>query len=157
MPPKFLVEPSEIDVNHVVATKEDIRKFNPHRFEMEQIDAILQYDPETGICVALREVRDDEFWVRGHIPGRPIMPGVLLCECAAQTASYFFIRKTGFGGFLGFGGMEKVKFRRVVSPGDTVIMATRCRDMRSRRAIFDCQGTVGDRLVFQCVVIGLPV
>lgn len=157
MPPRFLVEPSDIDVSHVVATKEDIRKVNPHRFEMEQIDAILRYEAESGLCVAIRVVRDDEFWVRGHIPGRPIMPGVLLCECAAQTASYFFTRASGFEGFLGFGGMEKVKFRGLVIPGDTLIMATSRRDMRSRRAVFDCQGMVGDRLVFQCVVIGLPV
>jgi 3-hydroxyacyl-[acyl-carrier-protein] dehydratase len=157
MPPRFLVEPSDVDVSHVVATKEDIRKVNPHRFEMEQIDVILRYDTEAGLCVALREVRDDEFWVRGHIPGRPVMPGILMCECAAQTASYYFTRASGFDGFLGFGGMDKVKFRGIVVPGDTLILVASCRGMRSRRAVFDCQGMVGDRLAFQCVIVGLAV
>ena len=157
MPPKYIVDPSEIDVNNIVATSEDIRRYNRQRYEMEQIHAIIKYDEEQAICVALRSIKDDEFWVRGHIPERPIFPGVLMCECAAQTSSYYYMRSTGFNGFLGFGGLESVKFRGTIVPGDQLAMVTQCRETRARRAIFDCQGILGDRLVFQCVVIGMPV
>ena len=157
MPPRFLVDPAGVDLDHVEADIEDIRKYNPQRFEMEQISAILRYDGEEGVCVALREVGEEEFWVRGHIPARPILPGVLMCECAAQVSSYYFMRKSGFDGFLGFAGLEKVKFRGVVVPGDRLVMVAKAREMRPRRAIFDCQGFVGERLVFHCVIIGMAV
>ncbi len=56
---------------------------------MEQINAVVLEDCERAICVGYKDVRDDEFWVSGHMPGMPLMPGVLMCEAAAQLASYF--------------------------------------------------------------------
>lgn len=157
MPPKFILEPSKLDPDTIVAGPEDIRKYNPHRYEMEQINAIVHYDEAARIAAARRDIGDDEFWVRGHIPGRPIFPGVLMCECAAQTSSYYYMRSTGFDGFLGFGGLQDAKFRGTVTPGDRMIMVAQARDIRARRAVFDCQGLVSGRVVFQCVVLGMAV
>jgi 3-hydroxyacyl-[acyl-carrier-protein] dehydratase len=157
MPPQYLVPPNEIDVTRIEVPMEEVRKFNQQRFEMEQLSGILRYDPEQGICIGLRHVKPDEFWVRGHVPGRPLLPGVLMCECAAQVASYYTIRYLQHKGFIGFGGMEEVKFRGQVVPGDTLVMVGKSVEIRSRRAVFECQGLVGDRIVFQCRIIGMPM
>jgi len=133
MPPKFLVDPSEINPDVIEAPIEDIRKYNQQRFEMEQLHGILRYDPDEGICIAVRNIGADEFWVRGHVPGRPLFPGVLLCECAAQVASYYTLRALQHDGFLGFGGMQDVKFRGAVVPGDQLIMVGKCLELRTRR------------------------
>lgn len=157
MPPQFLLDPAKLDPIRVVAGPEDIRSYNPHRYEMEQIHAIVHYDEGEGVAAALRDIGGDEFWVRGHIPGRPIFPGVLMCECAAQTSSYYYMRSTGFDGFLGFAGLDSVKFRMSLAPGDRLIMVAKAREIRARRAVFDCQGLVKGRVAFQCVVTGMAV
>lgn len=157
MPPQYLVPPGEIDLDKVEVPVEGIRKYNQQRFEMEQLTAILRHDPDLGISIARRDIKDDEFWVRGHVPGRPLFPGVLMCECAAQLASYHLLRTLDHDGFLGFGGMADVKFRGQVVPGDRLVMVAKCRERRPRRAVFDCQGLVGEKIVFQGVIIGMPM
>jgi 3-hydroxyacyl-[acyl-carrier-protein] dehydratase len=72
---------------------------------MEQLTGILMFDPEQSLIVGYKDVKADEFWVRGHIPGRPLLPGVLMCECAAQLCSYYYSRATSQSRFVGFGGM----------------------------------------------------
>ena len=79
---------SEFDPEKITADIEEIRRYNPQRFEMEQLSAVCYEDRETKTCVAYKDVTADEFWVRGHMPGIPLMPGVLMCEAAAQLASY---------------------------------------------------------------------
>ena len=89
MPPPPILTPDEIDLDHVVAGREEIHRHNPQRFEMEQLTAIVRLDTERHLIVGYKDVAADEFWVRGHIPGFPLMPGVLLCEAAAQLCSYY--------------------------------------------------------------------
>ena len=56
---------------------------------MEQLTAIVHVDPEKHLVAGYKDVGNDEFWVRGHMPGYPLMPGVLMCEAAAQLCSYY--------------------------------------------------------------------
>ena len=88
----LILDRSEYDLEHVVADLEQIRKYNPQRFEMEQLTAIVYEDPQRHICVGYKDLAQDEFWVRGHMPGFPLMPGVLMCEAAAQMASYYTVK-----------------------------------------------------------------
>lgn len=157
MAPKPIIDLNSIDLAHVEASSEEIRKFNPQRYEMEQLDGITYYDEECAITVGYKDVRADEFWVRGHIPGRPLLPGVLICEAAAQVCSYYFKRRTGEKKFLGFGGLEQVKFRREVVPGDRLILVARCSELTSRRAVFEAQGFVDFTMVFQGSITGMPI
>lgn len=157
MAPPLLVDLTTIDLDRVVMPIEEIRRFNPHRYEMEQLTAIAHLDREAGQIVAVRDVRDDEFWVRGHIPGRPLLPGVLMIEAAAQMSSLYYKRVTGDARFLGFGGVDAVKFRGQVAPGDRLLLLGQVVEIRGRRAVFDTQGVVEDRLVFEARITGMPI
>ena len=84
-----LVDWDSLDLTHILADKEEIRKQNPHRYEMEMLTAIVYEDYENQLCIGYQDVSPDSFWVRGHMPGYPIMPGVLICESAAQLASFY--------------------------------------------------------------------
>ncbi|MBI5677615.1 MAG: beta-hydroxyacyl-ACP dehydratase [Planctomycetes bacterium] len=118
---------------------------------------MVKFDPEQGIIVGYKDVSSNEFWVRGHIPGRPLMPGVLMLEAAAQLCTYYYKKTTQDDRFLGFGGIDKVKFRGKVVPGDRLILIAKNRELRARRAIFDTQGVVDGKLVFEGVIIGMVV
>ena len=158
MPPQLIIEPTQLDFEHPVANIDAIRAVNPQRFEMEQLTGIVLVEPKKQIIVAYKDVRADEFWVRGHMPGYPLMPGVMICEAAAQLASYYIATQgLASGDFVAFGGMDNVKFRDAVRPGDRLIMAAHMNEYRAgRRAVFAVQGIVGEKLVFHGDIIGVP-
>ena len=85
-----IIDFSELDENKVLADLEEIRRFNPQRYEFEQLTAVIHKDPEKYICVGYKDITDQEFWCRGHMPVRPLMPGVMMCEAAAQLCSYSY-------------------------------------------------------------------
>jgi 3-hydroxyacyl-[acyl-carrier-protein] dehydratase len=158
MPPVALIDPLQIDTSKVLYDLEAIRRFNRQRYEMEQLTAVLWVDTEANLIVGYKDIAPDEFWVRGHMPDFPLMPGVLMCEAAAQLCSVF-CQHIGLvrGSFLGFGGMEAVRFRGMVKPGDRLIIAAHPTRLNRRQTIFDTQGFVGEQMVFQAQVIGVPL
>ena len=139
---ELILDFSEYDLNHVVADIEEIRRHNPQRFEMEQLTAICYEDHQRNICVGYKDIGLGEFWVRGHMPGMPLMPGVIMCEAAAQLSSYYSHKNKLMEGLIGFGGLEDVRFRGVVRPGDRFVIV--CRLLKLRRSIMTCE--------FQCFV-----
>ncbi len=146
-----------LNLNEVAVSKEEIFKVNPQRDEFEQLDHLISIDLEDGTAVGIKSQTPDEFWTRGHIPGRPIMPGVLMIEMAAQISSVIYHLKFETGGkkFFGFGGVNNVKFRGSVEPGSDLIMVVRAKALRSRMAIFEAQGFVDGKMVFEGEVTGL--
>ncbi|OOP57895.1 MAG: hypothetical protein AYP45_00825 [Candidatus Brocadia carolinensis] len=153
----ILIDLSTLDLNKSAIDIETIRGVIPHRYEMEQLSGIINFDPDQKIIVGYKDVSDKEFWIRGHIPGRPLMPGVLMLEAAAQLCTYYYKKTTQDDRFLGFGGIDRVKFRGKVVPGDKLILIAKNKELRSRRAIFDTQGVVDGKLVFEAVIIGMVV
>lgn len=155
----LIVDFSEFDLNHVVAGPEQIRRYNLQRYEMEQLSAIVFEDKASGRCVGYKDVTDQEFWVRGHMPSYPLMPGVMMCEAAAQLASYFVTRHDLLGArVVGFGGMEGVRFRDPVRPGDRLVLMVQLLKMR-RGAMLVCrfQGFVEQNLVVEGQIKGIPL
>ena len=159
MPSALLADISTIDANTIILDKEKIRSLIPHRYEMEQIDAVLKFDKDNRLIVGLKNVQADEFWVRGHIPGLPLLPGVLMIESSAQLAS-ILSRLMGISPgdkFIGFSGIDKVKFRGTVVPGDKLIIIIKCTDLNNRRAIFETEGVANGKLVFEGTITGMMI
>jgi 3-hydroxyacyl-[acyl-carrier-protein] dehydratase len=154
-----MVDTTSVDFNEVEYPRERIREFIPQRFEMEQLSAVVKVLREEQIGIAYRDVRDDEFWCRGHIPERPLFPGVLMLEAAAQLSTFLYKVLSGDAPdrFLGFGGVDKVKFRQTVVPGQRLVIVAKMIEARSRRCMFETQGILGGKLVFEATITGVPV
>ena len=154
-----LLDLTTIDLSRTAVTKEEILALNAQRDEFEQVDRLVLIDLEEGMAVGIKTQRPDEFWTRGHIPGRPIMPGVLMIEMAAQISSVIYHLKFETGGkkFFGFGGVNGVKFRGSVEPGQDLVMVVKAKALRSRMAIFDAQGFVEGKMVFEGEVSGVVI
>lgn len=152
-----LLDPASIDLSSTAVTKEEILALNAQRDEFEQVDRLVSLDIDQGLAVGIKTQRPDEFWTRGHIPGRPIMPGVMMIEMAAQISSVIYHRKFETGGkvFFGFGGVNAVKFRGAVEPGDDLVMVVKAKALKSRMAIFDAQGFVNGKMVFEGEISGI--
>jgi 3-hydroxyacyl-[acyl-carrier-protein] dehydratase len=155
MVPTLIFDISDLP-DEPVLDAEAIERVNPHRGVMRLLDGVLRHNDDFSEGVTYRDVEPDEFWVEGHIPGRPLFPGVLMIEMAAQTASYFALRHLGAEGqFLGFVGAEGVKFRGQVVPGDQMLMLARKTSSRRNRFVCQTQGVVRGRLVFEGEITGM--
>ena len=117
--------------------QEEIKKIMPHRDDMLLLDEV-ELDGD-GVAHGIYRVRGDEFFLRGHFPGNPVVPGVILCEIMAQTSCALFGDKAGE--FIPmYTGLNNVKFRNPVRPGDEI--RTTCKIVRSKAIFYFCEGSV---------------
>lgn len=154
MPPQLLFDISNIDLSKVIHDQEAIRRANPQRGDMEQLNAIVYTDPSQGRIVGYKDVRADEFWVPGHIPGRPLLPGVLMIEAGAQLASFYSRMFEEWKGFIGFSGADEIRFRVPVVPGDKLYILGQKLSIRHGRFNCKVQGVVKGNLVFEAGIVG---
>ena len=158
MPPPLLFDLSQIALTaEPVFDREAVAKVNPQRFEMQQLDGILWYDKEQFLILGYKDVREDEFWVRGHIPDRPLMPGVIMIEAAAQLSSFLVKQVYGLEGFIGFAGIDSAKFRAVVEPGQRLYLLGHITKFKRKKYTCSVQGVVDDTMVFEALVSGMNV
>jgi 3-hydroxyacyl-[acyl-carrier-protein] dehydratase len=157
MPPPVILDPSALDFSRPIADREAIMRVNPHRHEFALLDGIVYSDPEHGIFAGYHDVRPDAWWVRAHIPGRPLFPGVLMIEVAAQLASYLTQVALQRTSFMGFSGVDQVKFRGTVTPPARFVVIGRGKQLKPRRSICEVQGFVDNAMVFEGVITGMPV
>ena len=157
MAPTRLFETDGIDIDRPVHDTDAIDRVNPHRGAMRMIDAISYTNDALTQLVAYRDIREDEFWVAGHIPGQPLFPGVLMIEAAAQVASFSCLSRMPEQAFMGFAGVDDVKFRGQVLPGDRLYILLEEREFRRRRCICDTQGICRDTIVFEGTITGMPM
>jgi 3-hydroxyacyl-[acyl-carrier-protein] dehydratase len=103
-------------------TVEEIRQLLPHRYPFALVDRIIDYVPGKK-AVGLKNVTINEPFFPGHIPSRPLMPGVLIVEAMAQVGGVILTQLPGMKGkFFAFAGIDKTRFRRPVVPGDQLIL-----------------------------------
>ncbi len=159
MPPSLLFDLSNIDLNaESLFTKEDILAVNPQNYEMQQLDGILWYNGDEHQILGYKDLTENEFWVRGHIPGRPLMPAVIMIESAAQLSSFYVKRIYGLKGFIGFMNIDSATFRYPVEPGSRLLMLAHITKFRSRKYTCEVQGLVkvdgAYKMAFNTVVSG---
>jgi 3-hydroxyacyl-[acyl-carrier-protein] dehydratase len=98
--------------------RSEIEAILPHRPPFLLIDEVVELEPGSRV-VARKHVRDDEFWTTGHFPGRPVMPGVLIVEAMAQAGAVAVLSEEENRGRIAFfAGIDDVRFKRIVEPGD---------------------------------------
>lgn len=156
MAPQLLFDIAGIDLTHIECGPEELERVNPHRGAMRMLDGISYISEDQNRAIAFRDIRADEFWVPGHIPGRPLFPGVLMIEAAAQLASYMTLLRIEGIQFMGFVGLDDVKFRGQVVPGDRLYILGEGIECRRRRSICRSQGLVNGNLAFEAVITGMP-
>lgn len=115
----------------------DLMKILPHRDAMLLLDEAWE---ENGEAVGHYKVRGDEFFLQGHFPGNPIVPGVILCEILAQSACVLMKDALSGGKLPVYTGLSNVRFRSPVRPGDTV--EARCVIKRVKHPFYFGEGSI---------------
>jgi 3-hydroxyacyl-[acyl-carrier-protein] dehydratase len=155
MPPNFIFNITGLDLDQIKYGPEVIRECIPQRGDMEMLDAIVHVEEEQARLIGYKDIRLDQFWVPGHIPGRPLFPGVLMIEAGAQLASFYARKYLKWDGFVGFGGVNECRFRMEVRPPCRFyVLGERIWD-RHRRICCNIQGVVEGNIVFEMQIIGV--
>src|SRR3954447_12060365 len=116
-----------------VHTTREIEALIPHRWPILMVDRIVEYDAEAKRIVGIKGVTATEWWAQGHFPGLPVMPGVLQVEALAQTMAVYVAKQPGFGDRIGlFAGIDDVRFKRIVVPGDMLRLEVTMEKLGSR-------------------------
>lgn len=127
-------------------TRPEIEAILPHREPFLLIDEVLELEPGERV-VARKTVRPDEWYLTGHFPGRPVMPGVLIVEGMAQTGAVAVLSQEENRGRLAlFAGIDDVRFKRIVEPGDELVYECRLEAVRGPVGKGRATAHVGDRL-----------
>ncbi|MBX9622462.1 MAG: beta-hydroxyacyl-ACP dehydratase [Gemmataceae bacterium] len=153
------IDVTQLDLSNPVADLDAIRSVNPHRYEFEMLSAVVSVDPARHRIVGYKDFSLHEFWVRGHMPGFPLLPGVLMCEAAAQLCCYYTVTQKVCdpGVLMGLGGVESARFLRPVRPGDRLVLVGTGLKVHRRMTKFHTAGYVGPDRAFETVVIGVPI
>ena len=123
---RAIVDLSELDLSRDVISDEELRSLVPHDHEFKMLDGICHLDLERGLVVGHKYFGEDAWWARGHVPGRPLMPGVLMIEGCAQVAAVLMKKRQGLAApeFVGLGGVNKARFRGPVFPPAKIYFAS---------------------------------
>ena len=152
-----LFDLAELDLTQVAVSWQRVGEINPQAGHMRQLDHLIWLTDDFSYALGVKHVRDDEFWVPGHVPGRPLLPGVLMIEAAAQLCSLTERLRPEMNAdtFIGFIRCDDVIFRGQVVPGDTLYLLAKLLSHRPRRFTSAAQGIVNGNLVFEAKITGM--
>ena len=152
-----IIDLSAIDIDSVHASRERMLELIPHRHEMALLDHIVWASDDFTQGVGSLSVKGDEFWVRGHFPDKPMLPGVLMVEAGAQLACYLYNLRAGHMQVAAFLRIEDAVFRRSVGVNERMLVL--CKEIKHspRRFISQVQGVVDDQVCFEAKIAGMRI
>ncbi|MDI6813615.1 MAG: 3-hydroxyacyl-ACP dehydratase FabZ [Desulfitobacteriaceae bacterium] len=128
---------------------QEIQQIIPHRYPFLMVDRIIELE-EGKRAVGIKNVSGNEPYFQGHFPEYPIMPGVLIMEALAQVGAVVVLKKPEFAGQIAlFAGLDEVRFRRPVLPGDTLRLEVELTKFRGSLGIAEGKAFVGEELAAQ--------
>jgi len=154
-----LIDLDAFDLSRTVVTKDEVLQTLRQRGRFEMVDGLLHFDPAGDLVVGYKEIRSGDWWCDDHIPGRPLFPGVMMLESAAQICTYDFMHRPEANpeAFVGFGGMNHTRFRGTVVPDCRLVIVGKLERIRSRMFTYSAQGFVEKKMVFETEVLGVVV
>lgn len=139
----------------MILDKAGIEALIPHRDPFLLIDRVVELEPGVR-CVAEHTFTGEEWYLKGHFPGNPIVPGVILTESMAQAATVGWMSLPEYRHGIGlFAGIEAMKFRRIVRPGETARYVAEVEKMRRGYGRVKVWTYVGDELAAEGVVMAI--
>lgn len=153
----ILFDLSQFDPDAVAVSAEEVGRIIPQAGDMRQLSHLIWLTDDAKSGVGVKYVGDDEFWVPGHVPGRPLLPGVMMIEAAAQLSSVLIKLQGHPAEFFGFVRCDDAVFRGQVVPGDTLYLLAQELDYKRRRFISQTQGVVNGQLVFEAKITGMAM
>ncbi len=144
-------EPKTLDIK-------EIQQLLPHRYPFALVDRIIDYIPGKK-AVGIKNITFNEPQFQGHLPGHPIMPGVLIVEAMAQVGGIILTQmpEANTGSFFAFAGIDKVRFHRLVVPGDQLIITVELVKFRRKLAKMQGQATVDGEIATKGEMLFSPV
>lgn len=137
----------------MLLNKEQIMEIIPHRDPFLLIDEIVELE-EGKRVVAMKYVKEEEYYFKGHFPQEKVMPGVLIVEALAQAGAVAILSMEANKGKIAyFGGIKEAKFRQKVSPGDTLRLEVTLDRLRSRAGTGKATAFLGDKIACQCEIM----
>jgi 3-hydroxymyristoyl/3-hydroxydecanoyl-(acyl carrier protein) dehydratase len=154
-----LVDVDALDLSHVIHGKDTIQRYCKQRGRLALLDGIVHEDHEAGLVIGFLDILADAWWTTDHIPGRPIFPGVLHAEGAAQLCSFDFLRRNPALSekFVGFAGLNDTRFRGLVEPGVRLHWVGKLHRVRTTMFTYRAEGFVGRNLVFETEIMGVII
>jgi 3-hydroxyacyl-[acyl-carrier-protein] dehydratase len=155
-----LIDLESLDLSRNVLSEEKLRSVLPHDHEFRLVDGICYLDAEGTVAVGYKDWDANPWWARGHIPGRPIMPGVLMIEGCAQVATVLVkISPDGWDPerFIGMGGVDGARFRQMVTPPARVYFVAVASRRSSKIAKFKTAAYRGMELAMEMELVGVQL
>lgn len=149
-----------LDLEARIAGPDELKSKLAQRGTFEMLGGVIYRDGEEvedGLIVGFKDIREGDWWAPDHIPGRPLFPGVLMIEAAAQLCSYDYkLRRASIADdFVGFGGVNQTRFRGTVEPDGRLYFIGKVNRIRTSMFTYFAQAIYNDKLVFESEVIGV--
>ena len=142
-----------MDDRPILLNKEQIKEIIPHREPFLLVDEVLEMEEGQRI-VAIKHVKESEYYFEGHFPMEKVMPGVLQIEALAQAGAVAVLSMPEHRGkMVYFGGIKDAKFRQKVLPGDRLVLEVALCRMRSRSGVGSAEAHVGGKLACKCEIM----